>query len=351
MTIATDTALVLETNNLTGGAAARETVVATLERLLVRLTRQTVPLASLAQRIVTHDGLDGAAQQRLEAAAGAPLTFVALPAGTGYYEAKNRGFDATDAAVVVFADSDCWPEDRWLASLLAPLADPDVGAVAGRTLYRPARSGRESLWGIAATTIDFMDFPNPDDPRATLNFYANNVAFRRAVFGPRRFPALELYRGACQSLGMTLRQDGVALRFAPEARTVHRLPDTVLDFVRLRFLRGADLARLAPSLVEAYAPAPLRALGAAVPPLGATAVLGARFGFSLRALNHQGAPPLDGVPTALAAAAITGISALDAAGAVLGSLGGRLGARDGRGGERVLRYHRDRDGLDRAATR
>jgi glycosyltransferase involved in cell wall biosynthesis len=140
-------ALVIETNNLRGGGAGAEKVAATLERLMERLRPQ---LPRLAEVVITHDGLPAAAQERLTLAAGRALAFVRLPAGCGYYAAKNLGFEATASSVVAFADADCWPEPRWLEALLAPFDDASVQVTAGRTTYRG------DLLGIAATTIDFM---------------------------------------------------------------------------------------------------------------------------------------------------------------------------------------------------
>src|ERR1700733_3333755 len=109
-------ALVLETNNLRGGDDPAA-VVSTLARLLRHLDAQTRPLVTLEELVITHDGLDAAAQSELRRQAGRPLSFVEIPQGTGYYEAKNRGFDATRADVVAFGDADCWPDPVWLESL------------------------------------------------------------------------------------------------------------------------------------------------------------------------------------------------------------------------------------------
>ena len=105
------TALVLETNNLTGDPAdAERTIERSLARLLARLRRQTQPLASLDEVVVVHAGLTPAARDRLREAAGCGLRFVAIDAGDDYYTAKDAGFAATRADIVVFADADCWPE-------------------------------------------------------------------------------------------------------------------------------------------------------------------------------------------------------------------------------------------------
>ena len=54
--VASRAALVLETNNLRGGAGIAQ-AVESLKRLVSALSNQTVPPASLAQWIITHDGL------------------------------------------------------------------------------------------------------------------------------------------------------------------------------------------------------------------------------------------------------------------------------------------------------
>ncbi len=327
-------ALVIETNNLQGGGGDR--VVRSLARLLAHLRRQTRPLDTLDALVVTHEGaLLEDERARLEEAAGRVVRFVELPAGTGYYEAKERGFDATGAAVVAFADADCWPDDAWLERLTAPFASDAVHVVAGRTTYR------DDLLGIAATTIDFMYFQSPFGDDNRRNFYANNVAFRRPAFdGVRYGSAPVFYRGNCQVAGMKLVERGVAVRYEPRAHTVHRFPDTARELVKLRMHRGADTVSLTGALR-----AHLRAVDG---PRGARAllrlgwaspllVLGARFAFSVRALNRQGLPRVRGARRAACVGLIAGLSALDAVGAVRG---GRVDRRDD-----ALSYHGDRDRL------
>ena len=118
-----------------------------------------MPPAALAQWIITHDGLPADACAEIAALAGRPIDFVEIGASTGYYDAKNDGFDRVDAArcdIVVFGDADCRPADDWLEHLLAPFAreaGDAPAAVAGRTSYAP------NVLGIALTSIDFMYFP------------------------------------------------------------------------------------------------------------------------------------------------------------------------------------------------
>ncbi len=255
-------ALVLETHNV----ATDDRWIASFERLLGRL-REDPAFAALDEVVVTTSGASPGAKRRCEKSAGRAIRWVELSDRASYYAAKNRGFEATTASLVAFGDSDCWPSAGWLDALFAPFAS-GAQCVAGRTTYR------EGSFGLAMTAIDFPYFRNVRDTRCVRNFYANNVAFRREVFERLRYDDRgDFFRGDCQLLGLRMRAEGVPIVFAEGAHTIHRLPDTVGETVRLRLFRGADTVLLAPHLVRAVVPwastRPRRAR--------AMAVLGARF--------------------------------------------------------------------------
>ncbi len=334
--IAARTAFVLETNNLRGGSGMAA-AVASLERLFARLARQTVPLRMLAQVVVVHDGLPREACEAITQLAGRSVDYVAIDTSVGYYDAKNRGFEATDPARcdhVAFADADCIPADDWLEQLIAPLAcEAPPPVVAGRTSY-PA-----GMLGTALTTIDFMYFPSPLRPQATRNFYANNVLFRREVFARHAYQAMgEAYRAHCQVLGLRLQAEGIAVHYAPAAHTVHRLPDTRRECLTLRWWRGQDTVGLTPHLVRAYLPTRLQWF-ARSGPVAPLVVLAVRLGASLRALNHQHLPKVSGLRWLGAAVLIAGFSLVDMAGALYRGLG--FGRRHGAAADaQALSYHR-----------
>jgi hypothetical protein len=319
-------ALVLETNNLRGGKADAERVAASLSRLLAHLSEQSYPLSLLAEVVITHDGLPDALIERIQNGCDARLRFVRVPEATGYYAAKNLGFDATTADVVVFGDSDCWPDRRWLEALLRPFASPETRVVSGRTTYR------DGVFGQAASAIDFLYFES-DEPGRTRNFYANNVAFRREVFERQRFQPLPgTYRGHCQVLGMRLYRSNVPIVFIPEARTVHRFPDTVQELGTLRLLRGSDTVSVAPHLVETYAPRAAKKMlrGARLAP---AVVLATRLACSLRAIGRQDMRQLRPLESVACAASVLGISALDAVGML------RRARIEDTAGDAALSYH------------
>ena len=336
--VAARTALVLETNNLRGGADAEAAASTSLQRLVALLAKQQLPLTALAQVVITHDGLSAASCEAVTALAGRPVDFVRIDTATGYYDAKNVGFAATDAARcnhVVFADADCLPADDWLLQMLTPFTrGADAPAVvAGRTSYAA------NIVGTALTTIDFMYFPNADHAGATSNFYANNVAFRREVFEQHSYRALDgVYRAHCQVLGMRLKAANVPIHYAAAAHTEHRLPDTRAEALKLRWMRGQDTYSLTPHLLRSYV-SPRWQWLAKSGPIGPLCVLFTRLGFSVRALNHQDLPPLRGLRWLAGLALIAGFSAIDMLGAFARGIGLHTTGRTNADAQ-ALSYHR-----------
>ena len=212
----------------------------------------------------------------------------------------------------------------------------DAQAVAGRTTYR------DSVFGAAATAIDFMYFASPLGPGCTRNFYANNVAFRREVLERGGYGAHDFYRGSCQVLGLALQARGIAVRFAPGAHTIHRLPDSMSDLLRLRLLRGADAVELAPHLARAYLPRGARWL-ARLGPLSGLAVLAVRCACSLIALRQQRHTAVRGPRWFAGAALVAALHAADATGAII--RGFRLGLAAPARRNAALAYHENVDRL------
>ncbi|WP_256979560.1 glycosyltransferase family 2 protein [Burkholderia sp. AU16741] len=157
--VATRAAFVLETNNLRGGAGLAQ-AVDSLKRVVAALAKQTVTPAEFAQWIITHDGLPADACADIAALAGRPIDFVEIGASTGYYDAKNDGFDRVDADrcdIVVFGDADCQPADDWAQAPIwcgtagreCAVNRPEAGS--GRSRPERGEHRRESCSNGAAT--------------------------------------------------------------------------------------------------------------------------------------------------------------------------------------------------------
>jgi cellulose synthase/poly-beta-1,6-N-acetylglucosamine synthase-like glycosyltransferase len=120
----------------------------------------------------------------------------------------SEGFE-----VYVFADSDGRPGRKWLARLVAPLADPDLGAVTAFRWFFPKVRGfwsaLASAWNAPAAT--YLG-------EHTRNFcWGGGTAIRRERF--EQSNVLEFWNGSVSddfSMTHALRHAGLPILFAPE---------------------------------------------------------------------------------------------------------------------------------------
>jgi hypothetical protein len=312
------TSLVLETWNTKGN-------IETLTRQLDRLAPQLA--AHEAELVITHAGISAGTRETLELrlimAGGLrgharnrhrtrrSISWLDVGPDAGYYEHKNRGFDATTGDVVAFIDGDCEPEACWLSALIAPFA-AGAQVVAGATTYA----------GPLAPLANELDFPYFDyaDKRRSFsatsretaptvrNFFANNVAFAREAFASRRYPTIEpMFHGQCQVLALRFVEAGIPIVFAGDARVTHAWPDDLREFLEVRLLRGADTTQLLPHVLGTYAPA-VRPTVEKLGPLPALAI------FAMRAVSGVLSAIRRG-PLVRGLALVAGVTALDAVGA------------------------------------
>ena len=287
--------VMLETWNLVRDPDA---ALSTLRRQLRAMATQ-LPVEDV-ELIITHAGLPATDRAQLAHEYARPLTWLEVPAAAGFYEHKNRGFGASRGEIVVFLDGDTEPNPGWLAALTAPIARGEALVVAGHTGYP----------GALAELGNLFDFPHFAAGAADTvrHFWANNVAFARAVFATYSFPVIApMFHGQCQVLALQLRAAGIAIRNAPAARVTHGWPVSARDWLEVRLLRGADARSLLPYIAEAYAPvaAPLVRGLRAVPAL---ALLGVRAALGTVTALRRG-PRLRGLALVAACTVVDAVGA------------------------------------------
>jgi hypothetical protein len=167
--------------------------------------------------------------------AATPIERRLMPMRAGhYYEQKNEGARLAAREFVLFIDSDVVPEPGWLEALIGSFRDPEIEVVCGNTYIEP----RGLYWKAFAL---FWFFPLRRDGgglERTGRFFANNVAFRRAVFLEHRFPDVPLVRGQCAILADALAEGGHAIHIQTDARVSHPPPNGAAHFFRRALCQG-----------------------------------------------------------------------------------------------------------------
>jgi len=116
-----------------------------LPGLLKCLLAQTYP-ASQVEYLLVDNGSKDRTQQLLSVAAGefaaSGRTFEALsePDIQSSYAARNKGICAATGDFLAFTDADCYPKPHWLAELIAPFENEQVGIVAGEISALPGNT-------------------------------------------------------------------------------------------------------------------------------------------------------------------------------------------------------------------
>lgn len=156
----------------------------------------------------------------------------------GYYEAKMLGASLATGNIIVYCDSDCIYEKSWLGNLLNSFSQSgDVSIVAGETKTRDA-----GIYGTAmALTYIFPQFSGEKNKSETLQYFLNNVAFRREFLLNHPIPlGINLYRGNCVIHADNLRHSGYKIWRQPQARATHAPPSEFSHYFWRFLLIGHD---------------------------------------------------------------------------------------------------------------
>ncbi len=182
-----------------------------LPRLIAALEAETV-VGGFEVVIVDDASTDHTWDElgRLETATSLTLRVHRLASNAGPATARNVGWRAAQAPLVVFTDDDCEPQPGWLAAMVEGLERLDV--VQGHTEWNPAQH------------LNHGPFCRSVEVRSEEGFYQTcNIGYRRSLLEQLggfdehyRLPA-----GEDTDLGWRAREAGASSGFADDALVFH----------------------------------------------------------------------------------------------------------------------------------
>ncbi len=205
----------------------------TIGDLLEALKKQTVREFEV---ILVDDGsTDGTVKVAEEFGKGLDLRIVKQkPKGPA--AARNLGVEKARGEIVVFTDSDCVPDERWLEEMVKPFEDETVVGVQGtyRTLNRESLIARFEGYEIERRHRR-MERKKFTDFVATFSAAYRKEVFKKFGGFDESYPAAS---GEDPDLSYRIAKAGGKMIFNPRAFVYHRHPETLVEFARQKFYRG-----------------------------------------------------------------------------------------------------------------
>jgi cellulose synthase/poly-beta-1,6-N-acetylglucosamine synthase-like glycosyltransferase len=156
----------------------------------------------------------------------------------GASAARNQAFEAANHDIVAYTDSDTRVDPDWLHELVAPFADPEVGATTGQTIFETNET--------CTSWVRSVDIAVRNSRRNETTRLANgpNCAFRRDLldeiggFNPDWFHAEDT------AVSYEVYAHGYEIRYVPDAKVYHVPEDDWRDYLSKRYRDAKAFTRV-----------------------------------------------------------------------------------------------------------
>jgi cellulose synthase/poly-beta-1,6-N-acetylglucosamine synthase-like glycosyltransferase len=202
-----------------------------LPDLITCLREQTYPNERVEYLLVDNNSCDRTPlilQQAAQEAASQGVTLRILQENKiqSSYAARNTGIHASKAEIIAFTDADCRPQPTWLATLMQPFVEPQIGVVAGEIVALPGKTlleqhaEREKALS-QQHTLDHLFYPYGQTA---------NLAIRRKILEQVGLFRPYLTTGGDADMCWRIQiQTDYRLQFAPTAVVQHRHRQTLRE--------------------------------------------------------------------------------------------------------------------------
>lgn len=157
----------------------------------------------------------------------------------GKTNARNKGIKNASGDIIVFTDSDCIADRRWLSEIVREFEDKDIGGVGGKILGHEVSTRVEKYLEILYNAYN-QNFSSTSPPRVITG----NAAYRRDVLEEVGYFDESFETGEDYDLSWRVFWRGYSIRYAPNAIIYHRHRSSARKLFSQYFGYGKGYVRL-----------------------------------------------------------------------------------------------------------